>query len=73
MDVLYKILHTYVIAQHSPNHLYYVHKNLFRGGGKATLAFPSEKFPLPLSGDSLFTSLEIPHTIIQSTSYICRF
>ena len=45
----YKIIHMYVLAQHSPNHLYYVHKNLsFSGGGKGTFAFHSEKFPLPL-------------------------
>ena len=35
----------YVITQHSPNHLYYVHNNLFQGGGKATFAFSSEKSP----------------------------
>ena len=47
MGVLYQILHMYAIAQHSPNHLYYVHKSLFRDGGKATFAFRSEKSPPP--------------------------
>ena len=57
MDAIYKILHMYVIAQLSPNPLSYVHKNLFRGGGKATFAFPSENFPLPLSGNSILLPL----------------
>ena len=74
MDVLYKIIHMYIIAQHSPNPLYYVHKNLFRGGVKATyICLLFREIPLPLSGDSIFTPLEIPHTIIiQNTLDTCR-